>query len=125
MAQTSYLPLPLANAVRGAMAARAAAIASAVGAIKVLFLTDVMGVLRDVNDKSSLMTSLSLSDVENLIADGTIAGGMIPKVRCCVEAVQGGVERAHIVDGRAPHAILIELFSDHGCGTMITYDKAE
>lgn len=103
----------------------AAAIASAVGAIKVLFLTDVMGVLRDVNDKGSLIPSLSLNDVENLIGDGTIAGGMIPKVRCCVEAVQGGVERAHIVDGRAPHAILIELFSDHGCGTMITNTKTE
>jgi acetylglutamate kinase len=98
----------------------AAAIASAVGAIKVLFLTDVAGVLRDVNDKGSLVASLSLSEVETLIADGTIAGGMIPKVRCCVEAVQGGVERAHIVDGREPHALLVELFTDHGCGTMIT-----
>jgi acetylglutamate kinase len=80
----------------------------------------VAGVLRDVNDKSSLVASLSLGEVETLIADGTIAGGMIPKVRCCVEAVQGGVERAHIVDGREPHALLVELFTDHGCGTMIT-----
>jgi acetylglutamate kinase len=98
----------------------AAAIAAAVGAVKVLFLTDVAGVLRDVNDKSSLVTSLSLDDVERFIAEGVIAGGMIPKVRCCVEAVQGGVERAHIVDGREPHALLVELFTDHGCGTMVT-----
>ena len=60
------------------------------------------------------------NEVEGLIADGTIAGGMIPKVRCCTHAVNKGVERAHIVDGREPHALLVELFSDNGCGTMIT-----
>lgn len=98
----------------------AGAIAGAVGAIKVLFLTDVAGVLRDVNDKTSLIASLSADEVEALIADGTIAGGMIPKVRCCTDAVKRGVERAHIVDGREPHALLVELFTDHGCGTMIT-----
>lgn len=98
----------------------AAAIAAAVGAVKVLFLTDVAGVLRNVDDKNSLIASLTQSEVEEFIADGTIAGGMIPKVRCCLAAVQGGVERAHIVDGREPHALLVELFTDHGCGTMIT-----
>jgi acetylglutamate kinase len=103
----------------------AAAIAAAVGAVKVLFLTDVAGVLRDVNDKSSLVASLSLEGVEQLIAEGVIAGGMIPKVRCCVAAVEGGVERAHIVDGREPHALLVELFTDHGCGTMVTAEKSD
>ncbi len=98
----------------------AGAIAGAIGAVKVLFLTDVAGVLRDVNDKGSLIPSLTVDEVEGLIADGTIAGGMIPKVRCCTHAVNKGVERAHIVDGREPHALLVELFSDNGCGTMIT-----
>jgi acetylglutamate kinase len=98
----------------------ATAIAASVGAVKVLFLTDVAGVLRDVNEGSSLIASLSATAVEQLIAEGTIAGGMIPKVRCCLAAVEGGVERAHIVDGREPHALLVELFTDHGCGTMIT-----
>jgi acetylglutamate kinase len=98
----------------------AGAIAGAIGAIKVLFLTDVAGVLRDVNDKTSLIPSLSIDEVEDLIADGVISKGMIPKVRCATHAVQKGVARAHIVDGREPHAILVELFSDTGCGTMIT-----
>lgn len=98
----------------------AGAIAGAVGAIKVLFLTDIAGVLRDVNDQSTLIPSLSMNQVENLIADGTISKGMIPKVRCCTNAIAQGVERAHIVDGREPHALLVELFTDHGCGTMIT-----
>lgn len=98
----------------------ASAIAGAVGAVKILFLTDVAGVLRDVKDKESLVPVLSVDEVESFIFDGMIAGGMIPKVRCCTDAVKRGVERAHIVDGRQPHAILVELFSDHGCGTMIT-----
>jgi acetylglutamate kinase len=98
----------------------AGAIAGAVGAVKVLFLTDIAGVLRDVNDKDSLIPSLSVRDVEALIANGTISKGMIPKVRCCTDAINKGVERAHIVDGREPHALLVELFTNHGCGTMIT-----
>jgi acetylglutamate kinase len=103
----------------------AAAIAAAVGAVKVLLLTDVAGILRDVNDKSSLIVSANISEAEQLIADGIVSKGMIPKVRCCIEAVQGGVERAHIVDGREPHAILVELFTDKGCGTMITAVTSE
>jgi acetylglutamate kinase len=98
----------------------AAAIASAAGAVKVLLLTDVAGILRDVDDKGSLIASLSIEEAEKLIAEGVVSKGMIPKVRCCIEAVQGGVERAHIVDGRQPHAIIVELFTDSGCGTMIT-----
>lgn len=103
----------------------AGAIAGAVGAIKVLFLTDVPGVLRDVNDKDSLIPSLTVEETEALIEDGTISEGMIPKVRCCTHAVNRGVERAHIVDGREPHAILIELFTDRGCGTMITNSQPQ
>lgn len=100
----------------------AAAIAAQVGAVKVLLLTDIAGILRDVNDKSSLIASLTVEEAEKLIDKGVVSSGMIPKVRCCIEAVQGGVRRAHIVDGREPHALLVELFSDKGCGTMITGD---
>jgi acetylglutamate kinase len=97
----------------------AAAIAKALGASKLLLLTDVAGVYRDFQDKSSLIPEMTIAQSEELIASGAVAKGMIPKVRCAIEAVQGGVERAHIVDGRAPHALLIELFTDAGCGTMI------
>lgn len=97
----------------------AGAIAAALGAVKLLLLTDVEGIYRDFSDKSSLIDALTAEEAEALIASGTVSTGMIPKVRCCIEAVQGGVGRAHIVDGRAPHAILTELFTDEGCGTMI------
>jgi acetylglutamate kinase len=97
----------------------AAAIAKALGASKLLLLTDVAGVYRDFQDKTSLIPEMTVAQSEELIASGAVAKGMIPKVRCAIEAVQGGVERAHIVDGRAPHALLIELFTDAGCGTMI------
>ena len=100
----------------------AGAIASALSAAKLLLLTDVAGVYRDFNDKSSLIDAMTIAQTEKLIAGGSVSTGMIPKLRCCIEAVQGGVERAHIVDGRAPHAILTELFTDTGCGTMI-YEK--
>lgn len=98
----------------------AAAIATALGASKLLLLTDVAGVYRDFEDKSSLITEMSVPEAEALLASGAVAKGMIPKVRCCMDAVQGGVAKAHIIDGRAPHAILIELFTDAGCGTMIS-----
>ncbi|MDQ3814991.1 MAG: acetylglutamate kinase [Armatimonadota bacterium] len=101
----------------------AAAIAAALGAVKLLLLTDVAGIYRDFADKSSLIQSLQAREAEDLITQGVVAKGMIPKVRCCVDAVRAGVARAHIVDGRAPHAILIELFTDAGCGTMITNDE--
>lgn len=102
----------------------AAAIAAALGAVKLLLLTDVPGVYRDFSDKNSLITSLGTQEAEQLIVGGNVGKGMIPKLRCCIDAVRGGVGRAHIVDGRAPHAILIEMFTDAGCGTMIT-DKGD
>jgi acetylglutamate kinase len=98
----------------------ASALAAALGAVKLLLLTDVAGIYRDFEDKSSLLPQLSAVEAEDLIAGGSVSRGMIPKVRCCIEAVQGGVERAHIVDGRTPHALITELFTDIGCGTMIT-----
>ena len=101
----------------------ASAIASSLNAAKLLLLTDVAGIYRDFEDKSSLIDSLQAREAESLIADGIVSKGMIPKVRCCIEAVRSGVGRAHIVDGRAPHAILTELFTDIGCGTMITRDS--
>ena len=96
-----------------------AAIARALGASKLLLLTDVAGVYRDFNDKSSLVAEMTTAQADQLIASGAVSTGMIPKVRCCTEAVRGGVGRAHIVDGRAPHSLLIELFTDAGAGTMI------
>jgi len=100
----------------------AAAIAAALGATKLLLLTDVAGVYRDFEDKSSLIETLTEAEAEELLASGSVGKGMIPKIQCCLEAVRGGVGRAHIVDGREPHAILTELFTDQGCGTMIVGD---
>ncbi len=97
----------------------ASAIAQKLGAAKLLLLTDVAGVYRDFSDKTSLIAEMSVAQSEELMASGAVAKGMIPKIKCAVDAVQGGVERAHIVDGRAPHSLLIELFTDAGSGTMI------
>ena len=97
----------------------AGAVAQALGAVKLLLLTDVPGVYRDFDDKSSLIARMTLSEAETLMNSGALSKGMIPKVRCCEEAVRGGVGSAHIVDGRAPHSILTELFTDSGCGTMV------
>lgn len=98
----------------------AGAIAEAVGAEKVIYLTDVAGLRRDVSDPASLVQRATVAEAEALIADGTVAGGMIPKVESCIQAVRGGVRSAHILDGRVPHALLLELFTDSGVGTMIT-----
>jgi acetylglutamate kinase len=98
----------------------ASALATALKAEKLLLLTDVAGVYRDFEDKTSLLDALSIEEAEELASSGVLSKGMIPKVRCCVDAVRGGVRRAHIIDGRAPHAILIELFTATGCGTMIS-----
>ena len=97
----------------------AGAIAAALNAKRMLMLTDVQGVL-DKNGK--LISSLKISEAEALIHDGTVSGGMIPKVGTCIDAVRGGAEGAVIMDGRAPHALLVELFTEHGMGTMITAD---
>ena len=97
----------------------AAQVAVAVGAEKLILLTDVRGLLRDPSYDDTLISVLNLSEIPQLIKSGTISGGMIPKVDCCVEAVRRGVPRAHILDGRIPHSLLVELLSDHGIGTMI------
>lgn len=97
----------------------AAKIAAALKAEKLILLTDVPGVLRDSKDPDSLISVLRLHQVPKLSFEGIIKGGMIPKIDCCVEAVRMGVERAHIIDGRIPHSILLELFSHEGIGTMI------
>jgi len=97
----------------------AAKIAVALKAEKFVQLTNVPGVLRDINDPSSLIQRIHLADVQGFIDDGTIAGGMIPKIECCMLARNGGVPRTHIIDGRVPHSLLIEMFSDRGIGTMI------
>ena len=97
----------------------AAKIAVALKAEKFVQLTNVAGVLKDINDPDSLITRIPLPTVPSLIENGTIAGGMIPKVECCTIALKGGVPRTHIIDGRVPHSLLIEMFSDRGIGTMI------
>jgi acetylglutamate kinase len=98
----------------------AGAIASALGAEKIMYLTDIEGLRRDVSDATSLIKRISLQELQNLIDDGTVAGGMIPKVGSCMDAVRGGVRGAHILDGRIAHVLLLELFTDAGVGTMIT-----
>ena len=98
----------------------AIAIAANLEAEKLIYLTDVPGVLTDVADPSSLISRLSTARAKGLIADGVIAGGMIPKVEACLDAVADGVGSAHILDGRIPHVVLLELLTDAGVGTMIT-----
>ena len=97
----------------------AVAIAGSLKAEKLVFLTDVAGVLKDVNDPSSIMSFIKASDVRKYIEDGTISGGMIPKVECCMSAVEAGVNNVHILDGRVEHCIILELFTTAGIGTMI------
>ena len=97
----------------------AAKLAVALGAEKLILLTDVRGLLLDPKDESTLLPVVELSKVPGLIKDGVIQGGMIPKVDCCVEAVRSGVKSATILDGRVAHSILIELLSDAGIGTML------
>lgn len=97
----------------------AAKIAAALKAEKLILLTDVAGVLKDPKDPSSLLSVLRLHEIPQLTLQGIIKGGMIPKIECCVESVRMGVEKAHIIDGRVPHSLLLELFSDDGIGTMI------
>jgi acetylglutamate kinase len=100
----------------------AGAIAEALHAEKLVYLTDIEGLRRDVDDPDSLIAQTTADQLEHLMADGTIAGGMIPKVRSCVHAVRNGVRRAHILDGRVPHVLLLEIFTDAGIGTMVIGD---
>jgi len=101
----------------------AAEIAIALGAEKLVYLTDIEGLRRDVDDPSSLIRAATPSELDELIADGSIAGGMIPKVASCTDAVRRGVGAAHILDGRIAHVLLLELFTDTGVGTMITEES--
>ncbi len=97
----------------------AAKIAVALKAEKFVQLTNVPGLLRDVNDPASLISKLNHKDIAKLVETGVISSGMIPKIECNLEAIEGGVPRTYIIDGRVPHALLIEMFSDRGIGTMI------
>ena len=98
----------------------AARIASCLHAEKLLLMTDISGLLRDKDDESTLIQEVKVSEIPSLKAQGIISGGMIPKIDCCVEAVRRGVHRTNIIDGRIPHSILIELFTDAGIGTMFS-----
>ena len=103
----------------------AAALAGALGAAKVVYLTDVPGLLVDPAEVSSLVSRASVAEVEAMIASGAVSGGMIPKARACIDAVRQGADSAHMLDGRIPHAVLLELFTDAGIGTMITRDQED
>jgi len=100
----------------------AAAVAGALGAERILYLTDVEGLLADADDPSSRISRIDLSGLAAVIDNGAISGGMIPKVHACVDAVEAGVGSAHMVDGRIPHVLLLELFTDVGIGTMVLPD---
>ena len=101
----------------------ACAVAKAVGADKLVFLTDIEGLYRDVNDKSSFIPRITASDAEALIESGIIGGGMLPKLGNCTSAVKNGVNRVHILDGRILHCLLLEIFTNEGVGTMILRDE--
>jgi acetylglutamate kinase len=95
-------------------------IAGALKADKLVLLTDVEGIFADYSDKTTLLSEIKAGDVDDMIEQGIINGGMIPKIQCCVQAIAGGVGKVHIIDGRLPHAILLEIFTDEGIGTMVT-----
>lgn len=100
----------------------AAYIAGALGAARLIMLTDISGVMRDKDDDASLIPEITVSEAKQLKADGVISGGMIPKVDCCIDALRMGVGSVIIMDGRVPHSILMELLTDEGAGTMIVKD---
>ena len=103
----------------------AGAIAEAIGAEKLVYLTDIEGLRRDVADASSLIRQVTADELDELVDRGIIAGGMIPKVASCVHAVRNGVHRAHILDGRIAHVLLLEIFTDAGIGTMVMLERDE
>ena len=103
----------------------AALLAVTLKAEKLILLTDIRGLLRDPKDDETLIHVVHTYEVSQLIEEGVISGGMIPKMECCVEAIHGGVDRVHILDGRIPHSILIELLSDKGIGTMMIHEEEE
>ena len=97
----------------------ASSIASSLNAEKLILLTDVPGILTDPSDPSTLISQLDLNGISQLTSNGVLTGGMIPKVKCCSDAIKAGVKGAHIIDGRVKHSLLLELFTDEGIGTMI------
>ncbi len=101
----------------------ACAIAKAVGADKLAFLTDIEGLYKDINDKNSFISRITVSEAESLIEEGFIGGGMLPKLNNCTSAVANGVNRVHILDGRIPHCLLLEIFTNEGVGTAIIRDE--
>ena len=103
----------------------ACAIAKAVGADKLVFLTDIEGLYRDINDKSSFLSRLTATQAEELIGSGCIGGGMLPKLSNCTDAIKEGVNRVHILDGRIAHCLLLEIFTNQGIGTAIIADHDE
>lgn len=103
----------------------ASAIAKAVKAEKLAFLTDTPGVYMDADDEDSVISEMTVTEAKTLIEDGTIAGGMIPKINNCIEAIDEGVARVHILDGRIPHCVLLEIFTNKGIGTAILSDEQE
>jgi len=98
----------------------AGAVAEALGAEKLVYLTDVIGLLSDVADPGSLVATVSAGQLDDMLAGGTLTGGMIPKIASCAKAVRHGVAHAHILDGRVPHALLLEMFTRDGIGTMVS-----
>jgi acetylglutamate kinase len=98
----------------------AAALASAIGAAKLVYLTDVEGLYRDLGDEASLVSRISVPELRRLLEDGSASSGMLPKLESCIDAIEHGVERVHILDGRVQHAVLLEIFTPEGIGTMIT-----
>ena len=101
----------------------ACAIAKAINAEKLAFLTDIEGVYKDPNDPSTLISELNVSEGKKLMEEGYIGGGMLPKIQNCIDAIENGVSRVHILDGRIPHCLLLEIFTNKGIGTAILNDS--
>ena len=101
----------------------AAAIAGALGAERLIMMTDIAGILRDASDPATLIPEITVSEAAQLFTEGIISGGMIPKVECCITAIGAGVRKVIIMDGRVPHSILMELLTDEGAGTMVRRDE--
>ena len=102
----------------------AARIAGALGAERLIMMTDIAGILRDKDDPSTLIANLTVPEAEQLFETGVVSGGMIPKVKCCIDAISHGVKNVIIMDGRVPHSILMEILTDEGAGTMVKGDLA-
>lgn len=98
----------------------AGAIAAALGAEKLVYLTNIEGLRQDVKDPETLISTITVDDLDRMLADGSLEGGMIPKIESCAQAVRAGVQKAHILDGRVPHALLLEIFTQRGIGTEVT-----